>query len=238
MVITFFRHVMVMCLALLVSVGVFAAERKSLADVVSDDLVSDTQVMLPGAGDDHLAMAWWMPNEFWASLFARDQSMSAGDKKSMMDTLDGVSLLVVVQADISQMGSFNFYGKKRIADNMQIRFVDAKQKSHAVQPLSQIDSDLELVLNIFKPILGAALGNMGNNMHFYVLSDVDGRSRLMDPYQKGSLTVQLERSDEQAISAEIAMPLNALFVPRLCPNGKPAHISWAFCPWSGQKVKD
>jgi hypothetical protein len=31
-------------------------------------------------------------------------------------------------------------------------------------------------------------------------------------------------------------PLNSLFVPRTCPNGKPAHVSWKFCPWGGERL--
>jgi hypothetical protein len=37
---------------------------------------------------------------------------------------------------------------------------------------------------------------------------------------------------------KIEMPIDALFVQRMCPNGKPAHVSWVVCPWDGGKLPD
>jgi hypothetical protein len=25
-------------------------------------------------------------------------------------------------------------------------------------------------------------------------------------------------------------------LPRMCPNGKPAHVTWVVCPWDGSKL--
>lgn len=220
-----------------VSLSLFAAERKPLASVEADAFIKDTQVTMVGAGDDHVALAWWIPQEFWASTLARDPSISEKDKKEMLDTLEGVSLLSVVQADISAFGSFDFYSKAEIEEQMKLAVVTREEKSLRIAPLDEISGDLEILLGVLKPILGAAMGSMGNNMHFYVLDDTtESPARLLDPYLEGKLDIELRRRDGARLHANIETPLNSLFVPRRCPNGKEAHISWNYCPWSGKKL--
>ena len=64
----------------------------------------------------------------------------------------------------------------------------------------------------------------------------DDGKRILDPYQPGGLQVDLKRKNNQPLQAKIEFPLNSLYVPRRCPNGKPAHVSWKFCPWTGAKL--
>lgn len=224
-------------IVLTVSTYSMAAEKKNLKDVDTDAFAADTQVTPQGSGDNHLALAWWIPNEFWESILSRDMTTSESDKKAMLDAMSGVSLLAVVQADITSFGAFKFYSKEEIEKNMLISFSDASGKRQRLSSMQTIDPDLEVVLGVFKPILGSAMGNLGNNMHFYVLNDKSKFSpRLIDPYQKGQINIQLSRRDGGLMTAGIELPINALFVPRKCPNGKDAHISWKYCPWTGKQL--
>ena len=118
-------------------------------------------------------------------------------------------------------------------------FTDADGAKHRLSPLYEINPDLQVVLSVFKPILGSALGNMGNSMHFFVLNDLrDTSERLVDPYSKGNLSFHVVKRSGDQLEANIELPLNSLFVPRKCPNGKDAHISWYYCPWTGEKLED
>jgi len=216
-----------------------AAERKLIKEIDTEAFTSDTQVTPKGAGDNHVALAWWIPNEFWESIFSRDTTTSESDKNAMLNTLSGVSLLAIVQADISTFGAFNFYSKKEIEENMILSYSGSGGEKQRLSLVQSIDPNLEVVLGMFKPILGAAMGNLGSNMHFYVLNDrAKSVSRLLDPYRKGQIEIQLERRDKVLMDGSIEMPINALFVTRKCPNGKDAHISWKYCPWSGKKLEE
>ena len=216
-----------------------AAQKKSLADIDIDAFMTDTQVTPQGAGDNHVSLVWWVPNEYWQSIFSRDTTTSEFDKKAVLDTMSGISLLAVVQSDISTFGAFKFYSKEEIEKNMLISFSDANGKKHELLPAKKIDSDLEIILESIKPILGAAMGNLGTNMHFYVLNDKSkASSRIIDPYQKGQIDIKLLKRDNKSMAATIEMPLNSLFIPRKCPNGKDAHISWKYCPWTGKLLEE
>ena len=215
----------------------FAADRKAMRDVDSDSFTKDTQVSFKGSGDDNISIAWWIPNEFWDSILARDTGTSDADKKSMLDALEGVSLLAIVQADVTQLGAFNFYSKDEIEKIMELSFINADGRKKNLSIMKKINPDLEVVLGIFKPILGAAMGNLGTNMHFYVLNDKSRSSRILDPYEEGTIHIELEKRNKAELSADISLPLDSLYVPRKCPNGKDAHISWRYCPWSGGKLR-
>jgi hypothetical protein len=52
------------------------------------------------------------------------------------------------------------------------------------------------------------------------------------------LTFDLKTRKDVQLTSRVGMPLDSLFKPRFCPNGKKAHISWEFCPWSGKKLKE
>lgn len=233
------KLLVVLMIILTVNTYSMAAQKKPLKDVDTDAFITDTQVTLPGAGDNHFALAWWIPNEFWESIQSRDTTTSEADKKAMLDAMSGVSLLAVVQADITAFGAFKFYSKEEIEKNMAISFSGLDGKKKKLSPIQTIDPDLEVVLGVFKPILGAAMGKFGENLHFYVLNDKSKSSiRLLDPYRKGQINIQLSRRDKVLMDASIDTPLNSLFVPRKCPNGKEAHISWKYCPWTGQRLEE
>lgn len=226
-------------LAALAGNHALAAERKLLKDVVIDEMTKDSQATAKGAGDRHLGLAWWVPIEFWGSILERDAATSAADKQAMLNVMAEVSLLAVVQADISEVGAFNYYTKQQVEDTMLITFTDALDVKRQLTPIKTLSPDLQVVLSVFKPILEAAMGNLGSNFHFYVLDDRTSKAgRLIDPYREGVIDVQLARKDGVSLSLQIETPLNALFVPRTCPNGKAAHISWKYCPWSGALLRD
>jgi hypothetical protein len=228
---------MLMVLMLMAAHAV-AIERRAINDIDVDHITRDTQVVFAEAGEAHVALAWWVPNEFWQSILENDPTLGEENRKSMLDTMAGISLLAIVQADISQVGAFNFYTKEEIKNDMVVSFTDKGNKKQKLQPLESFSPDLGVVLGIFKPILSAAMGNMGKNFHFYVLADKNQKNqRLLDPYQKGVISIQLAKRNKETMNARIEMPLNSLFVPRICPNGKEAHITWNYCPWSGVKLK-
>lgn len=226
-------------LTVLVSAITFlqAAERKPIGEIDTDSFTTATMPSFSNVGDDHVAMAWWIPREFWGAIFARDPSTSEADKKAMMDTLSEVTLMAVVQADISNFGAFSFYSMDEIRNTMKVSFVNADGSRKSLKTMTDLSPDLEVLLGVFKPILGAAMGNLGTNMHFFVFDDQKGfNGRVLDPYGKGELSISLNKKNKDLMEAAIEFPLDILYVPRKCPNGKDAHISWKFCPWTGEAL--
>ena len=215
-----------------------AVERKKLSAIDTDKLTTDTQVTAT-CGDDHLNLVWWIPHEFWQATFVNDQSTSETDKREILDTMKPYSILAICQADISNFGAFKFYSKSEVLNKLVLKVESANGRVREITPVKNVDSDLDIMLSAFKPILSAAMGNLGENLHFYVLKDTDGAgNRQIDPYSAGSLGIQMRERDGTRLETSIELPLNSLYVPRKCPNGKDARVTWKFCPWSGQKLSD
>jgi len=211
-----------------------AAERKTTKDIDTDAFTRDTQVSPSGTGNKHVALIWWMPLEFWQATLAKDTKGSETGKAAMLNALSGVSIVAVVQADISSLGAFDYYSRDEIQKHMVVSFTDADGKQVRLRLQDPIGADLQVVLGIMKPILGAAMGNLGNNLNFFVFVDRrTDKQRLLDPYKKGLIAFQLAKRNDEPLSGSIELPLDSLFVPRKCPNGKDANVSWNFCPWDG-----
>lgn len=213
-----------------------AAERKSIAEVDTDAMTNETQLMPKGAGEDHMALTWWIPDEFWEAVMTQDSTSSEADREETLGALSGVSLLAVVQADISAFGAFDFYSEQEIGEHLSVSFVSSGGES-VLPPIVEINPDLKILLGVLTPILEGAMGNLGKNLHFFVLNDrKESSPRIVDPYEQGILSSSFEKRSGDPIATHLELPLDSLFVPRKCPNGKEAHVSWAYCPWSGKKL--
>lgn len=225
-------------IATLIAMGgwVNAAQRLPMEKVDTDAFVDDTQVSLKGAGDDHTAMAWWVPVEFWESVLSRDSGTGDEEKQEILEVLEGVTLLAVVQADISSLGGFKYYTKDEVKAGMAVAYTGADGKTRKMVPEEEVGKDLQMVLGMLKPVLEAAMGELGSNMHFYVLDDKGAAGRLVDPYAGGKVSITLEKRNKEMLDGAIKLPVNALFAPRKCANGEDADISWSYCPWTGKKL--
>ena len=231
------KKLLVLLLLFVVSAS-FAAKPKEIKDIAQDDLIAETQPTV-NESESSVTVIWWIPVEFWEVSFSDDNSLGEKDKKQMLDILDDYSIVAVVQADIGAFGSFDFYSEKEVSNKLKMLYTDGKGKKTKIKPLTKLEPEIELMLKMMKPILASAMGNMGENFHFFVLDDKDNKkNRIIDPYEEGKLEFTINSKTGDKKEAEIQMPLNSLFIPRLCPNGQEAHVSWKYCPWTGKKLED
>lgn len=219
------------------SINTNALEKKNFEDISINDLSFDTQAQPVNEGDSHLSLVWWIPFEYWASVLSRDTSVSDTVKEDMLDVLREYTVIAVVQSDISSMGAFNFYGKEKVKKALRVSYVEDGNTKFSMFPEKNISADMNLLMEQMSPVLKAAMGNMGANFHFFIYKDLNDKGgRIIDPYIKGTLNVSLSKTDGEELKVELKTPLNSLYVPRICPNGEKAHVSWNYCPWSGDKI--
>jgi hypothetical protein len=233
------RKLLISCIAVLVVNSAFALDKKPIGEVDTDALTIDLQAELMGTGDDHLALVWWIPREFWDATVTQDSTFGEAEKELVLNLFSSVSLLCVAQADIAEMGVCNFYSKEEIKNTMVVTYSDDAGEKSRLPLMETIDPTLELMLSMLTPVFAGAMGNLGSNLHFYVLDDISQSSRrVLDPYLEGFITVTLSKRNGDQMNAVLETPLNSLYIPRKCPNGKDAHVSWKYCPWTGVKLED
>lgn len=222
--------------------ALFSAERKSLKDVDLTALSQDIQTIHQGPledGTNFVAIALWLPQEYWQTVMDKNAALPAANKAKLLETMKGVTMLALVQGDVTPLGRFDFYQRDEIEKKLEISVIATDGKRRDLKPMKEISGELQGVLAVFKPVMAAAMGNMGRSMEIFVLDNTneDG-SKILDSYEPGQIDIRMVRRDGSTMDSTIELPLNALYVPRKCPNGKDAHISWKFCPWTGVPLED
>jgi hypothetical protein len=219
------------------SFSLYGVEVKKISEVVQEDLIKQTQVSINSNDSKRLSLVWWIPSEYWKVVFANDPNVNVDGANRVLKIFENYSIVAVVQADMTPMGIFDFYSKEEVEKNLRIVHVNEKNLSQQISIEDNVEPELKMILGMFKPILAASMGNLGENMHFFVLKDKQNFERVLNPYKAGNIKVEVASRQGQITQAQIALPVDALFVPRICPNGKQAHISWNYCPWGGEKLE-
>lgn len=221
--------------ALLIAGAADAMDKKDLMTVDTGALAKECQVSISGDG---IHLVWWIPIEFWEANLRQREGVAEKTVDEIITTLRPYSMFAVVQGDVSPLGAFSFYEKDKIEKGLKITRTGLDGQAVDLALLKSIPQDLKLMYQQLKPVLAGAMGNLGMNFYFFTISDrVEENERVLSPYEKGTITVSLKNSADEPVGPfVIETPLDALFVPRICPNGKEAHVSWQYCPWSGTKL--
>ncbi len=219
------------------STAAFGVERKAIEDVNVTDLIAETQRL--GHVANKMEFAWWIPTEFWESAVSQDPSVTPEQMEEILDVFRPYSIFAAVQSTISTFGAFHFKEKDAVRGGLGISYIASDGKVRSLALLEDIDPDLEILLAQLTPMLAASMGNLGQNFYFFAVSDIDSTGgRLLSPYKSGKLIIEFASADETPpTKLQIETPLDSLFVPRVCPNGRAAHVTWKVCPWDGSALE-
>ncbi len=205
-----------------------------LTEVNADEFARETQKTISNASS--MTQVWWIPSEFWMAAFAKANPALAEQARSI---LQPYSMLAVVQADMSPTGGMAFYDKASIRERLEASFHTKAGEKASLPEATNPDMAMESLLMVLSPIVANAMGKMGQNMHFFIL-DMTGAAtgaRIASPYDSGTVSVTLAATKTiPRREFEFALPLNVLYKPRICPNGKKADVSWRYCPWDGSPL--
>jgi len=228
----FTRCVSALAVCLLAS-NLGAAEKKALADVDSSVLIRELQQM---SNDEGIVVAWWMPTEFWEVALSNEKSLTPAQMEDVMKVLRQYTFIAVVDGEVGG-AAIDFKDRAAVAKAMSVEVLNGAGKSRKVAPVDPVPDDVQPLLTVLVPAMGAAMGNLGRNLHFFVFQDQEKDARIFSPFDPGAIVVKLSgRERRPDITLSIERPVDSLLVPRLCANGKPAHVSWTYCPWDGKKL--
>jgi hypothetical protein len=219
----------------LLATNLKAAEKRAPTDVDSGVL---TQELQRASNDEGIVVAWWMPSEFWAVALGNEKSLTPAQMEEVMKILRQYTFIAVVDGEVGG-AAVDFRDRVAVAKSLSVEVVDGAGKGRKVVPVEPVPDDVQPLLQVLVPAMGAAMGNLGRNLHFFVFQDEEKDTRIFSPFDSGSVVVKLSgRENRQDISLSIERPIDSLLVPRLCANGRPAHVTWKFCPWDGKKLPD
>ncbi|MCG8672901.1 MAG: hypothetical protein MI867_26120 [Pseudomonadales bacterium] len=207
-------------------------QRKPLSAIDIDRFTSELQVVV--SDNTSMTQAWWIPAEFWGTAFSRTNPALA---EQAMSQLADYGILAIVQADITPLAGFVFYDRSNVKQRLSVKFKSYKQNPLELSHSEKLSDSVQMLLDVLGPMFANTMGELGKNMHLYVVDNRINGNTLVDPYTQGQVEIKLAKTktaEEKYLTIEL--PVDALYEPRYCPNGKPAHISWKYCPWSGKAL--
>lgn len=208
-------------------------ERKRSEDVLVNDLSEETQDK--HWADNAITHTWWIPIETWRAIFS-NAALTDEEKTAFLKMLEPFFLICVLHAENLPNGVTEFSDRSTIGKTLSVRYVDADEKIHRLKPLQ--NADVEAMLEVIAPIMANMGGAFGKNFQFFTFSDRDKQGgRLVSPYKRGQLIVELNGKSNKFERFVFECPLNSLFVPRLCPKcNRKMHVAWSVCPWDVTKL--
>lgn len=192
-------------------------------------LTAETQQL--SESPDAMRLIWWIPIEFWQSVFEQDETMPQSEIDEFLQTFKAYTTVAVLDGTIGPFGTVNYASKNDIAKNLSL--FGNNNKEYRPLDESEIDEQTKNALSILKPVLANMLGPMGENMHFYLFKDVqDPLLKLADASKEGAFRVRLDTED-----FNWKLPLSSLVKQKKCPvDGALLDGTWTFCPYHGDKL--
>jgi len=191
--------------------------------------MKETQVSqnVPGK----VSMAWWIPVEFWEITFRREESMTDEQRTEFVETLRPYTLFAVVDGKVGAFGGVTYTPEETISRTLV--FIDREDNEYKPLAKEEINPDVRNLLDVMKPILVNMMGQMGQNLNFYVFADADEQTeRIADPYTEGKVRLAF-----QNVEYQWRTPLSSLLAPKQCPVDEELMSgAWKYCPYHGKEL--
>ncbi|MDA8886728.1 hypothetical protein OAD66_05405 [Bacteroidia bacterium] len=200
---------------------------KDLKNVVLNDLIAETQYQFSESSDNTMKIVWWLPVEFWATIYAQDESVDEATANMITGALDNYTMVIVIDGILTDFGDLKSINSEIIRKNISI----TDDKGNVFKPIKDkdIDYDAKMVLNILKPVFSNLLGKMGESMEVLMFSK-EGEA-ILNPYgSEGGINYDEENID-------LGLPLASLLKDKECPvDGALMNAKWEYCPFHGKKL--
>jgi hypothetical protein len=180
---------------------------------------------------NRMQLVWWIPTVYWSVSFSKDATVSRADAQKVIEAVQDYMIVVIVDGDMGDYGNISYRSPSSIQEKLSMK--DKNGKVYKSLSESEIKSDTREMLSAIKPVFANMLGNMGQNLHFYVFPGKDPQNKwIADPLENGEFTVVLDDKNYRW-----KLPLTSLFPMVVCDKCKEnCSGAWSYCPWCGTKL--
>lgn len=192
-------------------------------------LTEETQQL--SESPDTMRLIWWIPTEFWQTIFEQDNNISRFEADEMLSNFEKYTMVAVIDGDIKDDGTITYKTAETTFKNLVVIGKDKVEYTPLYD--DEIDEATRNLISIMKPMLGNMLGALGQNMHFYLFQKRDNPlDKIVNPINKEDFTVKLDKDN-----FNWSLPLGSLLKPKKCPEDNKLHNgSWNYCPYHGKKL--
>jgi len=199
-------------------------------DIDINALIQESQKL--SDSPDKMTLIWWTPEEFWQASLEQNPNSSPAEVEEMLNVLRPYLMIVAADGDIGPFAGITYKSRDIMQNSIQL--VD--REGTLYRPLSDeaIDPNTRNFLSMIGPTVANMLGEMGENMHFFLFPSKDEQgNNIAVAKEEGTFSIKL---DEREFIWKL--PLGSVLPPKVCPvDGEELNGAWKFCPWHGAELK-
>jgi TonB family protein len=216
-------------LVLLVCILILATELYGQEKLDSQALLRDTQNMLDSSGQ--LIMVWWIPEQIWQAASKQSSTPGTGPAEDLLKVMRRYTLIAVLDGQTSPLGGITFKSEDLVRNSVTVR--DARGASYTPFRNDELELDMKIMLQAFKPKLTNLIGPVGQNLHFLVFpsQSKDGRP-IADAKSEGAFDVVVAGKEFKYL-----LPLGSVLPPKYDPKtGDKFPGNYNYNPLTGTKL--
>lgn len=211
--------------------------RADLATV--DTLELNTQLINQDVSDTEIALAVWMPREYFLAY-----EISGGAPQRVIDgltrDLDAVSMFLVAACDITEvqqgqepLQELVWKAGDQLVEGIELSVDDGTRMK--LLRNSEVPATLLAYLGKSLPYITAGFGEVGKHMSFVFFENSrDDGSNSIDPYGDGIVTMVLNGQEMRW-----RLPIGGLLLPRICGECNDQFTGdYMYCPYDGSALKN
>jgi hypothetical protein len=219
-------------LAVLMALGVSAPgwvrPREVRAQTINE-LINETQQL--SSRPQSMRLVWWIPIEYWRMSAQADPKVTEAQMDSVAALLRPFTVIAAVDGTVGSAGEFSFLPAQKL--RASIRLVDSHGTRYTPMAPDAIPERTRIVIDVLKPLFANLLGQMGENMDFFLFPAMDAHGHPIAP-ATGSGAFSVVVADEEF---RWRLPLGSLVPKKRCPvDGELLNGSWRYCPWHGVEL--
>ena len=219
-------------LILFVAVVASVAPQPAFAQTVKVDMsLLATEVQKQSLKPDAITTVFWWPEEYWRASFDAQPMISEEQKETILAVLRPYTLVVLTAASIGPLGGMTFLAEANLRESTQL--VDEHGDVYRPLPEEEVNPDARNMVDMLKPVLANAMGQMGQNIQLFFFPAVDGQGhRIAEATKEGFFSVRVGEENFRW-----RLPLGSLLPPKVCPvDGERLSGAWKYCPWHGAEL--
>ena len=194
-------------------------------------LISETQKQT--ADPNRLTSVWWLPEEFWQSIFSEDETMPEEAVEEILAVVRPYALFGIFDGTLGPLGGATFTDPETLREFIVL--VDKHGQRYPPLEPEKISPDARNLAMMMQPLLAGILGPTGESVGFFFFPAVVGDSEpIASATAKGGFRVEV---GDQVF--EWKTPLGSVLPPKTCPVDREQMSGlWTYCPWHGKELQE
>ena len=169
----------------------------------------------------NMKQVWWLPNVYWEVALKDSPLGSQGLIDEINSIFKDYSLFVILDAELTAFSGIN----KNEISNLEL-----KVNGNTLKPLESYSDDIQGMINALRPMFSKMLGEVGENIEFFVFDN--SFENAISPLKESQFSLNFNDSN-----FEYNLPLSSLVSEKICPVDNKRHNgSWKYCPFHGETL--